>query len=91
MSAEVRLYDRLFKVENPSAEDADFKTFINPDSLHVISNAYMEPSLQSAKPLDKFQFMRKGYFCVDTDSTANLLVFNRTVTLKDAWAKAQSH
>ena len=91
VSAEVRLYDRLFKVENPSAEDADFKTFINPDSLHVISNAYVEPSLQSVKPLDKFQFMRKGYFCVDTDSTSNHLVFNRTVTLKDAWAKTQSH
>ncbi len=86
-TAEVRLYDRLFKVEDPSNEAGDFKDYINPDSMQVIPNAYIEPALASAKPQERFQFMRKGYFCVDTDSTENKLVFNRTVTLKDAWAK----
>jgi glutaminyl-tRNA synthetase len=84
---EVRLYDRLFKVEDPSSEQGDFKDYINPHSLDVIPNALAEPSLKSAKVLDKFQFMRKGYFCVDKDSTAEKIVFNRTVTLKDSWAK----
>jgi glutaminyl-tRNA synthetase len=84
---EVRLYDRLFKVEDPSSEEGDFKDYINPHSLDIISNALAEPSLKDAKPLDKFQFMRKGYFCVDKDSTSEKLVFNRTVTLKDSWAK----
>jgi glutaminyl-tRNA synthetase len=85
--AEVRLYDRLFKVEDPSGEEGDFKDYINPDSMQVIANAYIEPALASAKPQERFQFMRKGYFCADTDSTENKLIFNRTVTLKDAWAK----
>lgn len=86
-TAEVRLYDRLFKVEDPSNEEGDFKSYINPDSLQVIPNAYIEPSLLKAKPGERFQFLRKGYFCVDTDSTAEKVVFNRTVTLKDTWAK----
>lgn len=86
-TAEVRLYDRLFKVEDPGNEEGDFKSYINPDSLQVIKNAYIEPSLLKAKPGERFQFLRKGYFCVDTDSTAEKVVFNRTVTLKDAWAK----
>lgn len=86
-TAEVRLYDRLFKVEDPSSEDGDFKSYINPDSLQVITNAYIEPGLLSAKPGDRFQFLRKGYFCVDTDSATDKVVFNRTVTLKDTWAK----
>lgn len=86
-TAEVRLYDRLFKVEDPGNEDGDFKSYINPDSLQVISNAYIEPALLSAKTGDRFQFLRKGYFCVDQDTTAGKLVFNRTVTLKDTWAK----
>jgi glutaminyl-tRNA synthetase len=86
-TAEVRLYDRLFKVEDPGNEEGDFKSYINPDSLQVIKNAYIEPSLLKAKPGERFQFLRKGYFNVDTDSTAEKLVFNRTVTLKDAWAK----
>lgn len=86
-TAEVRLYDRLFKVEDPGNEEGDFKSYINPDSLQVIRNAYIEPSLLKAKPGDRFQFLRKGYFCVDTDSTSDKVVFNRTVTLKDAWAK----
>jgi len=86
-TAEVRLYDRLFKVENPSNEEGDFKEYINPDSLHVVEKAYIEPSLLQAKPGDRFQFLRKGYFTVDADSSSDKIVFNRTVTLKDAWAK----
>ncbi|NML36646.1 glutamine--tRNA ligase/YqeY domain fusion protein [Chitinophaga sp. G-6-1-13] len=86
-TAEVRLYDRLFKSENPGAEEGDFKDFINPDSLQVIKEAYVEPALLQGKPGDRFQFMRKGYFTVDPDSTPEKVVFNRTVTLKDAWAK----
>jgi glutaminyl-tRNA synthetase len=86
LSAEVRLYDRLFKVENPSNEDGDFKDYINPDSLQVI-NAFIEPSVKNATIQHRYQFLRKGYFCLDKDSTEDKLVFNRTVTLKDAWSK----
>jgi glutaminyl-tRNA synthetase len=85
--AEVRLYDRLFTTENPLGEDGDFKDSINPDSLQVIGNAIVEPSLQQATPESRYQFIRKGYFCLDKDATAGKPVFNRTVTLKDAWAK----
>ena len=85
-TAEVRMYERLFKVENPSSEEGDFKDYINPDSLHIV-NAYIEPSLKNAKKDDKFQFLRKGYFCLDKDSASDKLIFNRTVTLKDAWGK----
>ena len=89
--AEVRLYDRLFAVENPSAEtERDFRELLNPDSLKVIDNAKVEPWLaDNAKVEDKFQFQRIGYFCVDPDSTPEKLVFNRTIGLKDSWAKAQ--
>lgn len=86
-TAEVRLYDRLFRVENPSSEEGDFKDYINPDSLHIIKQAYIEPSLQSATIADRYQFIRKGYFCLDKDSAKDRLIFNRTVTLKDAWSK----
>lgn len=86
-TAEIRLYDRLFKVENPSAEEGDFKSFINPESLTVIPKAYIEPSLTKVNLDDRFQFIRKGYFCLDKDSTPEKLVFNRTVTLKDTWGK----
>ena len=86
-TAEIRLYDRLFKSENPAAEEGDFKDHINPDSLQIIHEAYIEPSLKNASLNDRFQFIRKGYFCLDTDSSDGKLVFNRTVTLKDAWAK----
>jgi len=86
-TAEVRLYDRLFQVENPAVAEGDFKDHINPDSLQVISKAYIEPWLATAKDGDRFQFLRKGYFCVDRDSTPDNLVFNRTVGLKDSWAK----
>lgn len=86
-TAEVRLYDRLFKVEDPSNEDGDFKDYINANSLQVLTNVYIEPSLANAHIDDRFQFLRKGYFCVDKDSTPGHLIFNRTVGLKDAWAK----
>ncbi|WP_341834385.1 glutamine--tRNA ligase/YqeY domain fusion protein [Chitinophaga pollutisoli] len=85
--AEVRLYDRLFTVENPAAEEAEFKDLINPNSLEIIQKAYIEPVLAAAKPGDRFQFLRKGYFVVDYDSKPDRPVFNRTVTLKDTWAK----
>ncbi len=87
LPAEVRLYDRLFTVERP--DEADLETIINPDSLEVIENAWIEPSLTNAQVGDKFQFERLGYFCVDPDSTPEKLVFNRTVTLKDTWSKIE--
>ncbi len=83
----LRLYDRLFKVENPAMEAGDFKDYIHPDSLQIISTAYAEPSLADAKPDDRFQFLRKGYFCPDRESSPQKLIFNRAVGLKDAWAK----
>ena len=85
--AEVRLYDRLFTVENPAIEEGDFTSYINPDSLQVIHKAYIEASLKDAVEGDKFQFIRKGYFTPDNHSSPGKLVFNRTVTLKDTWAK----
>ncbi len=89
--AEVRLYDRLFAVENPAADtEHDFRELINPDSLKVVEHAKIEPWLaQNAKVEDKFQFQRLGYFCVDSDTTADHLVFNRTISLKDSWVKEQ--
>ncbi len=86
-TAEVRLYDRLFTSENPLGEEGDFKDMINPNSLQIITHAVIEPSLKDATAESRYQFIRKGYFCLDKDSTAGKLVFNRTVTLKDAWAK----
>lgn len=85
--AEVRLYDRLFQVEDPSNEDGDFKEYLNPNSLHIIKTAYIEPELAKAAPGVGYQFMRKGYFTLDKHSTPEKLVFNRTVTLKDGWVK----
>ncbi|NCB84721.1 MAG: glutamine--tRNA ligase/YqeY domain fusion protein [Bacteroidia bacterium] len=90
LPAEVRLYDRLFSVENPSADERDFRELINPGSLEVKTNCYVEEYLKDAQPLDRFQFQRIGYFNVDSDSTAEKLVFNRTVSLKDSWAKEQN-
>ncbi|MBK6988720.1 MAG: glutamine--tRNA ligase/YqeY domain fusion protein [Bacteroidetes bacterium] len=87
INCELRMYDRLFIPEDPSNAEGDFKDHINPNSLEVISNAYAEPELKKAKAGDKFQFVRKGYFCMDPDSTADNPVFNRTVGLKDSWAK----
>ena len=85
ITCEVRLYDRLFKVENPSNEEGDFKDYINPGSLQVVKAAYAEPSLAKAKFDERYQFLRKGYFCLDKDSSEEKLIFNRTVTLKDSW------
>jgi glutaminyl-tRNA synthetase len=89
LKAEVRLYDNLFIKENPddTQEGQDFTANINPDSLKVLQDCYIEPSVGNAKPLDRMQFERLGYFCVDKDSTKDKLIFNRTVTLKDTWAK----
>jgi glutaminyl-tRNA synthetase len=84
-TAEVRLYDHLFSVENPAAEEADFKEYINLDSLKVIKNAFIEPHLQHAETGAHFQFMRNGYFCIDKDSRPEKLIFNRTVTLKEGF------
>ncbi|MES2064500.1 MAG: glutamine--tRNA ligase/YqeY domain fusion protein [Bacteroidota bacterium] len=86
-TAEVRLYDRLFQVEDPSNEDGDFKDYINPNSLQVLKTVYVEPDLANAKPGTPVQFMRKGYFTLDRTSIPDNLVFNRTVTLKDSWVK----
>ena len=87
LTAEARVYDRLLTVEDVAAAEGDFKQYINADSLVVVEKIYVEPSLSDTKILDRFQFMRKGYFCVDSDSTPNKLVFNRTVGLKDSWTK----
>lgn len=89
VNAEVRVYDRLFTHEAPdSQKDVDFKEFINPNSLNTIE-AFVEPSLKTSKVLDRFQFQRLGYFCVDNDSTEENLIFNRTVPLRDSWAKME--
>lgn len=87
IKAEVRLYDRLFNVENPSADERDFRALLNPDSLKVLDNCYVEEYLKEKNPGDFLQFQRIGYFTMDLDSTADNLVFNRTVGLKDTWAK----
>ncbi|RYD79792.1 MAG: glutamine--tRNA ligase/YqeY domain fusion protein [Sphingobacteriales bacterium] len=86
-TAEIRLYDRLFTSETPDAEEGDFKDYLNPESLTVLPNAYIEPALADADLEGRYQFIRKGYFCLDKDSTADKLVFNRTVTLKDTFKK----
>ena len=88
VNIELRIYDRLFTDESPDSHDnKDFQEFINPDSLKVIPFAKAEPNITDAKPGDRYQFLRLGYFCVDTDTKPGHLVFNRTVTLKDAWVK----
>lgn len=87
VEAEVRLYDRLFTAEDLNQIEDDFKNYLNPDSLKVITKVYAEPSLAKAQLKEHYQFMRIGYFCLDIDSTSNKLVFNRTVTLRDMWAK----
>lgn len=85
VSVEVREYDRLFKVEDPSSEEGDFKEYINPDSLKIVKSAFAEPSLKNAKFEERYQFIRKGYFTLDKDSSTSGIVFNRTVGLKDSW------
>ena len=93
IDAEVRIYEHLFTKENPdeTEEGQDFTAFLNPDSLKVLSNCKVEPYLKDAKALSRWQFERLGYFCVDSDSKENKLVFNRTVTLRDEWAKIQQN
>lgn len=88
VDAEIRIYDRLFMNESPDdlEEGGDFKSNLNPESLKIVKGK-IEPSVKNAKPMDKFQFQRLGYYCVDLDSSATKLIFNRTVTLKDTWAK----
>lgn len=85
ITAELRLYDRLFKAEDPSSEEGDFKEYINPDSLQVLKSVFAEPALKTAKFEDAYQFIRKGYFVLDKDSSTSGMVFNRTVGLKDGW------
>ena len=88
IEAEVRLYDRLFNNEDPAGQkDEDYSKYLNPESLKILKGCKVEPSLKGAGHLDKFQFQRLGYFCVDYDSTEDMPVFNRTVPLKDTWAK----
>ena len=88
MTAEVRLYDRLFLVPDALSEEGDFATYLNPKSLETLKSCRLEPSLAVAAPGQRFQFERLGYFCVDSeDSSKQAPVFNRTVTLRDAWAK----
>jgi glutaminyl-tRNA synthetase len=91
IDAEVRLYDHLFLKTDPDdiPEGQDFKANLNPNSLEVLTNCKLEPSLKSIKPGDKYQFLRLGYFCVDPDPASDKLIFNRTVTLQDAWAKIE--
>ena len=87
VTAEVRLYDRLFNVENVGEMEGDFKEYLNPHSLHVLPKVYAEPGIKSAVAEERFQFLRKGYFTLDPDSSSEQLIFNRTVTLNDMWAK----
>jgi len=88
--AEVRLYDRLFTVEDPTGQkDREFKEFLNPHSLETLSKCMVEPMIKNLKHYDRFQFERLGYFCVDPDSTPETLIINRTVELRDTWAKLQ--
>jgi glutaminyl-tRNA synthetase len=90
LEAEVRLYDRLFLKENPLEDlEADFKSYLNPDSLQVLKGCKLEPSVAGAAPGSRYQFERIGYFCVDPDSAGDALVFNRTVALRDTWAKIE--
>jgi glutaminyl-tRNA synthetase len=87
----VRLYDKLLSVAIPAEEkeEKDFKEYLNPQSLEIVKNCKLEPSLAAAKPGDRFQFLRQGYFCVDSDSSPEQLVFNRSVTLRDTWARIE--
>jgi glutaminyl-tRNA synthetase len=89
ITCEVREYDRLFKVEDLATTEGDFKNYFNPDSLHVVSTAYAEPALLKSTFDERYQFLRKGYFCLDKDTNEEKLIFNRTVSLRDTWAKEQ--
>jgi glutaminyl-tRNA synthetase len=91
LAAEVRLYDRLFSVEDPdrATDGGSFLDYLNPASLTVLTDCKVEPSLEGARPLDRYQFERLGYFCVDSGSAPGALVFNRTVGLRDSWARIE--
>lgn len=91
LDAEVRLYDHLFTQANPEdvEEGQDFTAHLNPNSLEALTGCKVEPSLRDAEPLSRYQFERLGYFCVDPDSSSRRMIFNRTVTLRDTWAKEQ--
>jgi glutaminyl-tRNA synthetase len=90
IDAEIRLYEKLFTVENPTGQKgADYKEFINPDSLIILNSCKVEPSIKNLKPFDRFQFERLGYFCIDPESKNDSLIINRTVGLRDTWAKIQ--
>jgi glutaminyl-tRNA synthetase len=93
LRAEVRLYDHLFTKERPdeAADGEDFRSNLNPQSLQILSDCMAEPSLKDTRPFDRFQFERLGYFCIDADTTDDRLVINRTVTLRDTWAKVQKN
>jgi glutaminyl-tRNA synthetase len=86
VKVEARMYDRLFKIEDLSQTNGDFKDYLNPESLQVLP-AYAEPAIMEAKPQERYQFLRKGYFCLDSDSSDGKPIFNRTVTLRDLWGK----
>jgi glutaminyl-tRNA synthetase len=85
--AEIRLYDKLFTVEDPLSVPGDFRQMINPGSLKVIEGVMVEPKVRELAPFNRFQFERLGYFCMDPDTTKDRLVINRTITLRDTWAK----
>ncbi|MBK8845482.1 MAG: glutamine--tRNA ligase/YqeY domain fusion protein [Bacteroidetes bacterium] len=87
--AEVRLYDRLFNVELPDAQEQDFLQYLNPSSLTIVAKAFIEPALMQATTTDRFQFLRLGYFCLDKNATSEHLIFNKTVGLKDSWSKGK--
>ena len=90
IDAEVRLYERLFTIKDPAGQKGqDFKDFLNPNSLEILKSCKIEPDIQKLKPLDRYQFERLGYFCIDSDSTDKNLIINRTVSLRDIWAKIQ--
>ena len=92
VDAEVRLYDRLFTVEDPAGQkNSDFKEFLNPNSLEILKSCKVEPAIQKLKPFDRFQFERLGYFCIDPDTKDNKIIINKTVGLKDTWAKIQKN
>ena len=87
LKIEIREYDRMFNVENPMEQEGEFTDYLNPDSLNVVEVAYAEPALADDDPLQYYQFMRKGYYFPDANSTVEKQVYNRTVTLRDNWAK----
>jgi glutaminyl-tRNA synthetase len=89
VTVEVNQYDRLFRVEDPANEEGDFKEYINPDSLQVVPAAFAEPALRNARFREHYQFLRKGYFYLDKDSSEEKMIFNRTTTLRDNWVKEQ--